>query len=197
DQGSALSMLTAPSSALPDNAVVLAYRDGDDAVVAGVRLEPGQSAKLGQAPVAEMIDAYTKSETDALLLDKANVSDLADYIKAAVDDATLEIDTEILKVKDGGIDTAQLADEAVTEAKLSLDVQSKLAAVGTGDAVDITYDNQTSELTAEDVQSAIDEVVGMVKGLPDPIIYKGTYDANNNIPALSNADEGVTGYLYQ
>ncbi len=36
-----------------------------------------------------------------------------------------------------------------------------------------------------------------INALPDPIVYKGTYNASTNTPTLSNTDTGVTGFLYQ
>lgn len=61
----------------------------------------------------------------------------------------------------------------------------------------IQYDNTSSGLTATDVQDAIDETNVRIDTLPDPIVYKGTYNALTNTPALSNTDVGKTGYLYQ
>lgn len=36
-----------------------------------------------------------------------------------------------------------------------------------------------------------------INALPDPITYKGTYNATTNSPALANTDTGKTGFLYQ
>lgn len=36
-----------------------------------------------------------------------------------------------------------------------------------------------------------------INGLPDPIVYKGTWSAATNTPALANTDTGKTGFLYQ
>jgi len=36
-----------------------------------------------------------------------------------------------------------------------------------------------------------------ISGLPDPITYKGTWNASTNTPTLSNSDTGKTGFLYQ
>lgn len=51
--------------------------------------------------------------------------------------------------------------------------------------------------TSSNVQSQIDAVVADVAALPDPIVYKGTWDASTNTPTLSNSDTGKTGFLYQ
>lgn len=64
-------------------------------------------------------------------------------------------------------------------------------------ASEIKYDNSTSGLTANTVQDAVDELENQIATLPDPITYKGTWDASTNIPTLSNSDTGVTGFLYQ
>lgn len=36
-----------------------------------------------------------------------------------------------------------------------------------------------------------------ISGLPNPITYKGTWNASTNTPTLSNSDTGVEGFLYQ
>lgn len=51
--------------------------------------------------------------------------------------------------------------------------------------------------TTSNVQGQIDAVVASVAALPDPIVYKGTWNATTNSPALSNSDTGKTGFLYQ
>ena len=64
-------------------------------------------------------------------------------------------------------------------------------------AAEIKYLNTTSGLTAEELQSAVDELAQMIADLPNPIVYKGTWDASTNTPTLSNSDTGVEGFLYQ
>jgi len=64
-------------------------------------------------------------------------------------------------------------------------------------AVEIQYDNGASGLTATNVQTAIDEIEAQILALPDPITYKGTWNAATNTPTLANTDVGVTGFLYQ
>jgi len=65
------------------------------------------------------------------------------------------------------------------------------------DAAELSYDNATSGLVADDVQAAIDELDGIIDALPDPITYKGTWNATTNTPTLLNSNTGVTGFLYQ
>lgn len=62
---------------------------------------------------------------------------------------------------------------------------------------EIKYTNLTSGLTAVNVQDALDEIEAQVSSLPDPIVYKGTWNASTNTPTLSNTNTGVTGFLYQ
>lgn len=64
-------------------------------------------------------------------------------------------------------------------------------------ASEINYDNTTSGLSATQLQAAIDELVALLAALPDPIVYKGLWNASTNTPTLSNSDTGVTGFLYQ
>ena len=55
----------------------------------------------------------------------------------------------------------------------------------------------TGDLVSTDVQAAITEVDLKIDNLPNPIIYKGTYNATTNTPALSNSDIDSEGFLYQ
>lgn len=47
------------------------------------------------------------------------------------------------------------------------------------------------------IKEALDELQAFVEALPEPIVYKGTYNASTNTPALANTDTGVTGFLYR
>lgn len=47
------------------------------------------------------------------------------------------------------------------------------------------------------VKDALQSLETFIEALPEPIVYKGTYDASNNTPALSNSDTGVSGFLYR
>jgi hypothetical protein len=58
-----------------------------------------------------------------------------------------------------------------------------------------------SEVTARTdadntLQSNIDAVAADLAALPDPVVYKGTYNASTNTPALANTDTGKDGNLY-
>jgi microcystin-dependent protein len=47
------------------------------------------------------------------------------------------------------------------------------------------------------VKQALQALETGLEGLPDPIVYKGTYNATTNSPTLSNSDTSKTGFLYQ
>lgn len=47
------------------------------------------------------------------------------------------------------------------------------------------------------VKQALQALETDLDSIPDPLYYAGTYDAATNTPALSNADTGVSGALYQ
>lgn len=64
-------------------------------------------------------------------------------------------------------------------------------------ATEIEYDNSTSGLTATQLQDAVDELEVQIAAIPDPITYKGTWNASTNTPTLANTDTGKTGFLYQ
>lgn len=50
---------------------------------------------------------------------------------------------------------------------------------------------------ASTIKDALQSLETSIEALPDPIVYKGTYNAATNTPTLSDTDVGVTGYLYQ
>src|SRR6185369_5284812 len=64
-------------------------------------------------------------------------------------------------------------------------------------ASEIKYDPTSSGLGSGDVKAAIDELQDEIVALPDPITYKGTWNAATNTPTLSNSDTDLAGYLYQ
>jgi hypothetical protein len=69
---------------------------------------------------ASIVNSGSREIRDAI----ANHADLIDDgIEGAADDVTLENVDGVVSVKDGGVDTDQLADEAVTLAKLATAVQ--------------------------------------------------------------------------
>ena len=88
-----------------------------------------------------------------------------------------------LYIPDGGVNTAQLAADAVNDAKIDW---------GTGanqvSAVDVPYDNSTSGLSATDVQNAIDEVYDST-GATD---LQTAYNRGNTI-AVSGSPVAISG----
>ncbi len=73
---------------------------------------------------------------------------------------------------------------------------------GTFDAVldqasEISFDDSGLDITAADVQTAVEELDAAIAAIPTPLTYVGTWNATTNSPALANTDTGVEGYLYQ
>jgi len=68
---------------------------------------------------------------------------------------------------------------------------------GEVEAIDVSYDNTASELTAENIQAAIDEIDSRIDDLEglDPMEYLGTWNASTNTPELANGT-GNTGDVY-
>lgn len=52
-------------------------------------------------------------------------------------------------------------------------------------------------VTATDVQAALNELDGFIAALPNPIYYAGTWNASTNTPTLDNSDTGAEGALYR
>ena len=87
-------------------------------------------------------------------------------------------------------------------------LEKKAGSGGASTASDVSYDNTSSHLTADDVQGAIDEVLGMVEALPtlsdaetpiykigDDVVYRKVVDFG----ALPNntdktVDHGISNY---
>lgn len=64
-------------------------------------------------------------------------------------------------------------------------------------AEEIKFDpGSTTIVTAEEVQTAIEELDAEIAGMPNPIYYAGTYDANTNTPDLDLVGARITGALY-
>ena len=63
-------------------------------------------------------------------------------------------------------------------------------------ADEIKYDDSTTGLGAN-LQVAVDALDLKVESLPEPIVYRGTWNASTNTPTLSNADSDASGDLYQ
>lgn len=63
--------------------------------------------------------------------------------------------------------------------------------LGTNQIINVV--NPTNDQDAATKKYVDDEI----SGLPNPITYKGTWNAGTNTPTLSNSDTGVEGFLYQ
>lgn len=110
-----------------------------------------------------------------------------------------------------------IADDSTIKAALqaletSLELKESITVVGeidtnvndlitlSGVAENATHLGTFSGTTIADsstVKSAIQSLESAIEGLPTPLQYKGTYDANTDSPALDNANTGKTGWLYQ
>lgn len=168
-----------------------------DAIISGLTTDDiAEASNLyftdARAKTAAVVDSLAGSQTDqapsvsavktALAL-KADETELANYLELAGGTMTGALTLSGAPTADLHAATKKYVDDAIVAA--------------TPEAVDVSYDNATSGLTAVNVQDAIDELVNEISTLPDPITYKGTYDAATNTPALSNADTNVTGFLYR
>lgn len=136
-----------------------------------------------------------------------------------VDDTTIEINSDALRLKDGAVSAAKLNSSAITgqtaetsadDADLLLIYDNSatalkkmsradfLTGVSISDAADISYDPASSGMSATNVQDAVDELDGRIDTVEslDPMEYKGSWDASSNTPTLANGT-GNNGDLYQ
>lgn len=102
---------------------------------------------------------------------------------------TFEVDGVEVAIK--GLGTAAFADTTAFDAAgTAAALASSLAAVATsGAAEDVSYDNTTSGLTADDVQAAIDEIAGTAGSAIQSI----TEGATNGTIAVDGTDVAVHG----
>lgn len=108
-----------------------------------------------QRPTGEVITAgtgLTKSGTTVHIGDgtTGNINGInraADEISVAVDDSTVEIASNLVQVKDGGIVADKLGATSVTAAKLGSDVAGVGLGGGNGSAIDVDIPNTTAEAT--------------------------------------------------
>ena len=168
-----------------------------DAIITGLTTDDiAEASNLyftdARAKTAAVVDSLAGSQTDqapsvsavktALVL-KADETELANYLELAGGTMTGALTLSGAPTVDLHAATKKYVDDAIVAA--------------TPEAIDVSYDNVTSGLSAVNVQEAIDELAQEISTLPDPITYKGAYDAATNTPALSNADTNVTGFLYR
>lgn len=73
----------------------------------------------------------------------------ASGIKTNVDDSTVEISSNALRVKDSGISTAKIANAAVDETKLATSVAGAGLAGGAGTALSVNVDDSTIEINSD------------------------------------------------
>jgi DUF971 family protein len=80
-------------------------------------------------------------------------------IDVNVDDSTIEIDTDTLQIKDSGVSTAKIANDAVDKDKIAADVAGDgLGQAGTG-ALEVNVDDSTIEINSDTLRVKDDGIV--------------------------------------
>lgn len=163
--------------------------------------------------VPEQIDAYTKAETDSLLADKADKSELPTNVSELTNDSDYQTGTEVESAISSAVSALETeisgkADKATTYTKTEVDTALS-AKANTSDvetALASKADTATT-YTKTEVDTALadkadksntytkSEVDTIIENLPEPMIFKGTLGVNGTItdlPVASSANEGST-----
>jgi len=101
-------------------------------------------------------DSVTKEKIAADVAGNGLGQNVNGALEVKVDDATIEIATDALQVKDAGIDTQHLAPQAVDSTKIDFGI--------TGDqvsAADIPLEDTDSKFTASDLEAALAELANV------------------------------------
>lgn len=88
----------------------------------------------------------------------------AGVLSANVDDSTIEINTDTLRVKDLGITTAKLANNSVTEGKLDAGVDAQTFLIATGYAA-----ASGTVIVGDTIQAALQKIEGKVNAIDDSV----------------------------
>lgn len=94
----------------------------------------------------------------------------AGVLSVNVDDSTLEINTDTLRIKDLGVTTAKLAATSVTAAKLGSDVAGAGLTGGNGSAIAVDFStafNDAKAVKAEDLNSTVNGRGASIIGVED------------------------------
>jgi len=145
----------------------------------GLVLASGDSPTLGSTNLV-----FTQFTGAGAFTAGDGISQSGSSINVNVDDSTVEIDSDILRLKDAGITTAKLADNQVTNAKLADD------SVATANIIDGNITD--SKLATDSVITAkiLDANVTNAKLAADSVSTVKVLDAN--ITTVKIADSNVT-----
>lgn len=114
---------------------------------------------------------------------------------AAAEDVSYDNTTSGLLAEDVQAAVDELASEQST---LGTDVADLVTLSGVPvNSDDLGSFNGTIISDDTSIKGALQDLEDYVLGLPDPIQYKGTWNAATNTPALANTDTDVSGYLYR
>lgn len=196
-----------------DDAQADATQALSDSAAAQSSADAAQSdATQGLADAASALSAANGAQSDATqaLADAAAAQSSADDAQAdatqGISDAAAALSAANAAQSDAdqGISDAAAAlsaanaagadaDQALLDAAAALSAAN--AAQSDADAAQSAADAAQADATQALADAAAAQAA--VDGLPDPIVYKGVYNATTNTPALANADSGKTGFLYQ
>jgi len=109
-----------------------------------------QAGAVGTDEIAD--DAVTAAKINADLAGEGLTQAAGGELDVNVDDSTIEINADVVRVKASGIDTNELADGSVTGAKLDPAVAGLGIVQGVSDQLDVNVDDSTIEIDTDVVR---------------------------------------------
>lgn len=109
-----------------------------------------QGTQIGTSGISDA--AITAAKIDSAVAGNGLAGGAGTALSVNVDGSTIEISSDSLRVKDGGISTAKIASAAVDENKIAASVAGNGLAGGAGTALSVNTDGSTLEISSDSLR---------------------------------------------